>query len=101
MKDAAAISAAWAQIKGLPVPDLRDLFAAEPDRLSAQVLSEGGLRFDFSKTHLSDETLAAFLSRQFRGNPVVGDRLRAHGVELVVRAVERGIITRVGLKLHD
>ena len=48
-----------------------------------------------------DETLAAFLSRQFRGNPVVGDRLRAHGVELVVRAVEKGIITRVGLKLHD
>jgi NhaP-type Na+/H+ and K+/H+ antiporter len=32
---------------------------------------------------------------------MVGDRLRAHGVELVVRAVEKGVITRVGLKLHD
>lgn len=49
----------------------------------------------------SDETLAGFLARQFRGSPVVGDRLRSHGVELVVRAVEKGVITRVGLKLHD
>ena len=49
----------------------------------------------------SDETLAAFLAHQFRGSPVVGDRLRSHGVELVVRAVEKGIVTRVGLKLHD
>ncbi|MGQ0751835.1 MAG: potassium/proton antiporter [Betaproteobacteria bacterium] len=48
-----------------------------------------------------DETLAAFLAHKFRGNPVVGDRLRTHGVELVVRAVEKGVITRVGLKLHD
>jgi len=48
-----------------------------------------------------DETLADFLAREFRGSPVVGDRFRTHGVELVVRAVERGIITRVGLKLHD
>jgi len=48
-----------------------------------------------------EETLAAFFAHKFRGNPVVGDRLRTHGVELVVRAVERGVITRVGLKLHD
>lgn len=48
-----------------------------------------------------DETLAAFLAHRFRGSPVVGDRLRSHGVELVVRAVEKGVITRVGLKLHD
>ncbi len=38
----AAISAAWTDLKALPVPDLRDLFGAEPDRLSAQVLEEGG-----------------------------------------------------------
>jgi glucose-6-phosphate isomerase len=62
MTDAAAISAAWAQIKGLPVPDLRDLFSAEPDRLAAQVLSEGGLRFDFSKTHLTPATVDAFVA---------------------------------------
>ena len=49
----------------------------------------------------ADETLADFLAHRFRGSPVVGDRLRSHGVELVVRAVEKGVITRVGLKLHD
>jgi cell volume regulation protein A len=48
-----------------------------------------------------EETLAGFLKHKFRGSPVVGDRLRAHGVELVVRAVEKGVVTRVGLKLHD
>ena len=48
-----------------------------------------------------DETLGALLAHKFRDNPVVGDRMRAHGVELVVRAVEKGVITRVGLKLHD
>lgn len=47
------------------------------------------------------ETLAAFLARKFRGAPVVGDRVRIHGVELVVRAVEKGVVTKVGLKLHD
>jgi cell volume regulation protein A len=48
-----------------------------------------------------NETLAAFLAQKFRGKPVVGDRLRSHGVELVVRAVEKGVVSHVGLKLHD
>lgn len=48
-----------------------------------------------------DETLAGYLLRKFRGAPVVGDRLRLGGVELVVREVEKGQVTRVGLKLHD
>jgi glucose-6-phosphate isomerase len=62
MTDAAAISAAWADLKALPVADLRDLFTAEPDRLSTQVLNEGGLRFDFSKTHLTTATLDGFVT---------------------------------------
>src|SRR5512139_135317 len=57
----AAISAAWSKLKALPVPDLRDLFAAEPERLANQVLEEGGLRFDFSKTHLTPRTLDGFV----------------------------------------
>lgn len=51
--------------------------------------------------HDPDETLSAFLKRKFRGTPVVGDRLRMGGVELVVREVEKDLITRIGLKLHD
>ncbi len=51
--------------------------------------------------HGPEETLAAFMGRTFRGVPMVGDRLRAGAVELVVRDVERGVVTRIGLKLHD
>jgi glucose-6-phosphate isomerase len=61
MTDAAAISAAWTDLKALPVPDLRDMFGAEPDRLSAQVLEEGGLRFDFAKTHLTPQAMDGFV----------------------------------------
>lgn len=50
--------------------------------------------------HEPEEVLAGFLARKFRGAPVVGDRLRVGGVELVVREVEKGLVTRVGLKLH-
>lgn len=49
-----------------------------------------------------EETLAAFLARKLRGAPVVGDRLRVGGVELVVRALgAKGVVAQVGLKLHD
>jgi len=61
MTDSSAIAAAWADLKALPVPDLRDLFAAEPGRLDAQVLSEGSLRFDFSKTHLTQAAVDGFV----------------------------------------
>lgn len=61
MTDSAAIAAAWTHLKALPVPDLRDLFGAEPDRLAHQVLTEGGLRFDFSKTHLTSYAVEGFL----------------------------------------
>lgn len=62
MADAAEIAACWTRLKGLPVPDLRALFADDPDRLAAHVIAEAGLRFDFSKTHLAPESLAAFLA---------------------------------------
>jgi cell volume regulation protein A len=51
--------------------------------------------------HQPEETLTAYLRRKFRGAPVLGDRLRLGSVELVVREVEKGFVTRVGLKLHD
>ncbi len=60
MTDPAKITACWTALKDLPVPDLRDLFRDEPDRLAGHVLSENGLRFDFSKTHLTEQSLAAF-----------------------------------------
>jgi glucose-6-phosphate isomerase len=55
------IDAAWARLENLPKTLLRELFAAEPDRLSRFVIDEAAIRFDFSKTHLSAAHLAAFL----------------------------------------
>lgn len=50
----------------------------------------------------AEETLAAYLSRKFRSKPVVGDRVRIGSVELVVRSIDaKGVVARVGLKLHD
>jgi len=51
--------------------------------------------------HRPEETLTAYLKRKFRGAPVIGDRLRLGSVELVVREVEKGLVTRVGLKLPE
>ncbi|MBU0554853.1 MAG: glucose-6-phosphate isomerase [Alphaproteobacteria bacterium] len=60
MTDPDRITACWNDIKAAKVPDLRTLFADEPDRLAGHVIEEAGLRFDFAKTHLTEETLAAF-----------------------------------------
>src|SRR4051812_38056363 len=53
--------AAWTRLAALPQPDLKALFAAEPARVERLSLTETGLHFDFAKTHLSREALAAFL----------------------------------------
>jgi len=45
------------------------------------------------------QTLAGFLTQTFHGRPVVGDRARLNGMELVVREIVDGRITRVGIKL--
>jgi glucose-6-phosphate isomerase len=55
-----AESRAWAALDALPKPGIAELFVAEPDRLARFALDEGGIRFDFSKTHLSAQALAAF-----------------------------------------
>jgi glucose-6-phosphate isomerase len=51
---------AWAGIERIESRRLLELFEAEPDRLSRLTLEEAGLRFDFSKTHLSPELVSAF-----------------------------------------
>jgi glucose-6-phosphate isomerase len=53
---------AWTRLEAAPPMPLRDLFAAEPDRLARLALEEVGIRFDFSKTHLSRDHLAGFLA---------------------------------------
>ncbi|HYN46310.1 MAG TPA: glucose-6-phosphate isomerase [Allosphingosinicella sp.] len=52
---------AWTSLEGAPETPLRDLFAAEPDRLERMAIEQSGIRFDFSKTHLSRGLIAGFL----------------------------------------
>ncbi len=59
-----ALTAAWTHLRGLPRATLTELFAADPKRLallSARLdLPGGGLRCDWSKTHLDAAHLAGF-----------------------------------------
>ena len=48
----------------------------------------------------ADKTLSQYLDETFRGRVVVGDRLPLGGAELVVREIEDGKITRVGLRVR-
>ncbi|MBV9882841.1 MAG: glucose-6-phosphate isomerase [Sphingomonadaceae bacterium] len=53
---------AWSTLQAQPAETLRDLFAAEPDRLSRLVVEQSGIRFDFAKTHLSRFAIDTFLA---------------------------------------
>ena len=50
----------WTVIEALPKVPLADLFAGDPARLTKLCVEQSGMIFDFSKTHLSVEVVAAF-----------------------------------------
>ncbi|MBV8687271.1 MAG: glucose-6-phosphate isomerase [Alphaproteobacteria bacterium] len=51
---------AWAAVEQAESRTLKSLFDAEPDRVERLAVEEAGLRFDFSKTHLDRDLVAAF-----------------------------------------
>lgn len=51
----------WAKIAALPEPDLRTIFSRDAGRLERLSLGLGALRFDWSKTHMTTDLMAAFL----------------------------------------
>jgi glucose-6-phosphate isomerase len=51
---------AWAALEAAPRPSLAALFAADPRRVKALTVDEGGIAFDFSKTHLDAGLVAGF-----------------------------------------
>lgn len=53
---------AWQAIQEAARPGLTELFQAEPDRLSRLTIDEGGLHFDFSKTHLDAGLIDRFIA---------------------------------------
>ena len=50
----------WSTIEELPHEKLVDLFANDPDRLGKLSLDVAGIHFDWSKTHLTSDAIAAF-----------------------------------------
>lgn len=63
-----AVSAAWQQIEAVPQRTLKELFASDPGRVAklsqriewGEGETAGGIRFDWSKTHLEEDLLAGF-----------------------------------------
>ena len=50
----------WSRIEALPPTKLTALFDADPERLRALSLDVAGIHFDWSKTHLTTDAVAAF-----------------------------------------
>lgn len=50
----------WDAIRAQPRTALTELFAADPDRLAKLSVDVAGIHFDFSKTHLTGDAIAAF-----------------------------------------
>ncbi|TXC71644.1 glucose-6-phosphate isomerase [Sphingomonas ginsenosidivorax] len=50
----------WSKIEALPSSKLTELFAGDPDRLATLSLDVSGIHFDWSKTHLTRDAIAAF-----------------------------------------
>ncbi len=50
----------WSKIEALPATKLTELFANDPDRLATLSLDVAGIHFDWSKTHLTADAIAAF-----------------------------------------
>ena len=54
---------AWSAVETSESRPLLDLFASDPDRLSRLTVEEAGIRFDFSKTHLSSAEVDGLVRR--------------------------------------
>ena len=54
------MTADWTAIEALPAARLVDLFDQDADRLSKLSLDVAGIHFDWSKTHLTTDAIAAF-----------------------------------------
>jgi len=85
----------------------------EPDRLEEHryfgdfVLNGDAVAGDLAAVYgfaipasAAEKTLARYLDESFRGRVVVGDRVGLGGAELVVREIEDGRVSRVGLRLR-
>ena len=63
----------WSEIEALKRVPLTQLFADDPDRLSKYSADLGGIHFDWSKTHLTDDGIKAF-ERLAKASDLAGKR---------------------------
>lgn len=63
----------WTEIEALPQVKLEQLFERDPDRLGRLSLDVAGIHFDWSKTHLDADAIAAF-SRLAQAQDLAGKR---------------------------
>ena len=66
----------WSAIEALPSPKLMDLFAEDGDRLKTFSLDVSGIHFDWSKTHLTRDAVAALVARGVADDAGTHDRHR-------------------------
>ena len=72
----------WSTIEALPRHTLVELFAADPDRLAKLSLDVAGIHFDWAKTHLTPDAIAAF-EVLAKASDLAGKREALFGGEIV------------------
>ena len=87
----------WAAIEKHELQTLKDLFRAEPDRLSRLSHDVSGIHFDWSKTHLDSSLVEAFEALAFardlsgaREALFSGDRVNVSENRAATHVAERG-----------
>ncbi|SOB80921.1 glucose-6-phosphate isomerase [Sphingomonas guangdongensis] len=87
----------WSRVEALSPPKLTELFAADPERVSRFSVDVAGIHFDFSKTHLDAEALAAFDALAKSANMAAkrdalfaGDKVNTSEDRAVTHVAERG-----------
>ena len=72
-------------------------FVLNGDAIMGEIAAVYGISLPGGITH---KTVAQYLSEVFHGRVVVGDRIALGSAQLVVREIQNGRITRVGLRLR-
>ena len=84
------MAADWSTIESLPQTPLLDLFANDPNRLASLSLDVAGIHFDWSKTHLTPEAVAAFVElAKAKGLAAKRDAARSSTPPSVARATPK------------
>ena len=87
----------WSTVEALDPPRLTEMFAADPNRVAGLSVDVAGIHFDFSKTHLDADGLAAFAAlaksaglAARRDALFAGDQVNTSEGRAVTHTAERG-----------